>query len=152
VRGAFRSSIMIVMMTAMTPSENASTRALENEPSELDVGSLPQRTRPPSRRRSKGVEKAERGTAVGLDSLIHRSRVASQRLSRVRELDCKLPRRDFAPLHVNPPAMSHTVWSRQSRVLAPVTTSTSSSARKSTGEARERQKKYGDADSVAREA
>jgi hypothetical protein len=28
---------MIVMMTAMTPSENASTRALENDPSELDI-------------------------------------------------------------------------------------------------------------------
>src|SRR5258708_23538526 len=38
VLGAFRSSTMIVMMTAMTPSENASTRALENEPWELDIG------------------------------------------------------------------------------------------------------------------
>src|SRR5258708_1697856 len=38
LRGAFRSSTMIVMMTAITPSENASSRALEKEPPELDLG------------------------------------------------------------------------------------------------------------------
>src|SRR5580700_2564662 len=35
--GARRSSTMMVMMTAMTPSENASKRALENEAWVLDI-------------------------------------------------------------------------------------------------------------------
>src|SRR5580700_2269331 len=35
--GALRSRTMMVMITAITPSENASTRALENELSELDM-------------------------------------------------------------------------------------------------------------------
>jgi hypothetical protein len=78
---------MMVMMTAMTPSENASTRALENEPSELDMGVY----RPSyAISLSEALGKREiavRRTVGRVDTLTQRSPAASQRLSRVWELD-----------------------------------------------------------------
>src|ERR1700722_7481395 len=69
-RGGFKSSTMMVMMTAMTPSENASRRALENEPSELDIGSPLSSTRLPSQRRAESVKGCayDRGAAEHVDS------------------------------------------------------------------------------------
>src|ERR1700722_1116468 len=108
LRGGFKSSTMIVMMTAMTPSENASTRALENEPSELDIEGLPPFMRPFSRRRSEGEKKRREGPRASGHVNPTESRGESTVVKSLGDR-CGLPRRDFAPLNVNPAVMSPTV-------------------------------------------
>src|SRR5580658_708501 len=109
LRGGFKSSTMMVMMTAMTPSENASTRALENEPSELDIASLAPLNatflsealgkRERDRAKDRGAIEDVDPTEPGGESTVVKSLGAR----------CGLPRRDFAPLNVNPAVMSPTV-------------------------------------------